>query len=95
MSQFLPSLQIYEFDCRFHAIPREQNPAYGYVECVMIVQSDKYDTSKFLVLHIEPDPINSVKPIGAFWSADDARLFALAFRISRSSVCEMEPIGLN
>ena len=95
MSQFTQSLPVYEFDCKFYGIPMDQNPAYFSGECLMIVESDKYDTSNYIVLHVEQSPAHSMKTIGAFWSLDNARLFALAYRISKAPVLEMEPIGLN
>lgn len=60
----------------FSDIPEQDNPAFGNDECMMIIRNDK---GHALVLHIDPDPVESVTSIATFWRHDLAVRFANGF----------------
>ncbi len=53
----------------FQELEMQDNPAFGENECLMIV-ADEHKHS--VVLHIVPDPIESVNHIAKFWKHKDA-----------------------
>ena len=61
----------------FHEIPEQDNPAFGNDECVMVVK--ERDSKKACVLHIKPDPVESVTSIALFWRHDRATEYAEFF----------------
>lgn len=56
---------------KFHEIPKQDNPAFGDDECMMIVADAKVG-SHAVVLRIKPDPIESVTSVAKFWQHSDA-----------------------
>lgn len=62
----------------FHQIPEQDNPAFDNHECVMIVK--ELGGTKACVLHIKPDPLESVTSIALFWRHDRAVEYAEFFR---------------
>ncbi len=61
----------------FQDIPEPNNPAFGSEECVMIVKDFK--TTHFVILHILPDPEESVNHIAIFWKHKHAIEYANFF----------------
>ncbi len=63
----------------FHQIPEQDNPAFGKTECVMICKKDASPTDERLsILHIVPDPTESVNRVAIVWDEKNAALFANA-----------------
>ncbi len=58
----------------FQQIDDQDNPAFGDSECLMIVaeNSGKVEHPHAVVLHIIPDPIESVTIVAKFWKHDKA-----------------------
>lgn len=56
----------------FHEIPEQDNPAFGHDECLMIVGEANTHSNHAVVLHIVPDPVESVTSLAKFWLAVDA-----------------------
>ena len=72
----------------FKNIPKDDNPAYGNIECLMIIPDEPptppyKNCGSWIVLHIIPvkDPLEeeSVHHLGRFWEIGNARLFATVF----------------
>ena len=61
----------------FHEIPTQDNPAFDNHECVMIVK--EHGGTKACVLHIVPDPVESVTSIALFWRHERAVEYAEFF----------------
>lgn len=61
----------------FDEIPEQDNPAFDKHECVMIVK--EYGGTKACVLHIVPDPVESVISIALFWRHELAVEYAEFF----------------
>ena len=59
----------------FRDIPEQDNPAFDNHECVMIVK--EYNGEKACVLHIVPDPVETVTSIASFWGHDRAVEYAV------------------
>ena len=62
----------------FGQIPEQDNPAFGN-ECLMIV-SDTMHKSQAVVLHIVPDPVESVNRIAVFFDINRAREYCESFK---------------
>lgn len=56
----------------FHAIPSQDNPAFGDDECLLIVAESNIGNARAVVLSIKPDPIESVTSVAAFWLYENA-----------------------
>ncbi len=57
----------------FQDIPDQDNPAFYGDECLMIVRSTHdFQKRHAIVLHIIPDPIESVNHVAVFWDHDKA-----------------------
>lgn len=75
-------MKIVDFSyVEFKDIPKEDNPAFGKDECILICKTNECNRgSKFIVLHIKPvdDPYteDSVHKKGIFWKMKYALLFA-------------------
>ena len=67
----------------FHEIPQQDNPAFGKHECVMIVK--EYGAPRACVLHIKPDPVESVTSIALFWLHERAVEYAEFFTPNRNT----------
>ena len=73
---------------QFRNIPKQDNPAYGDTQCLMIIP-DELSTlpykncGSWIVLHIIPvefpEEQEAVHHIGRFWEVENARLFAKSF----------------
>lgn len=65
----------------FQQIEKQDNPAFGDDECVMIVREPNRPgvTGKSKVLHIKPDPIDSVTEVALFWRQERAIEYAKDF----------------
>lgn len=57
---------------RFGAIPKQDNPAFSDAECLMIVGDGKEHSQHAVVLHIRPDPIESVNSVADFFRHEKA-----------------------
>ena len=69
-------------DQAFGEISEQDNPAFGKTECVMICKTtnnDHGDDKRLSILHIIPDPTESVNRIAVVWGIKVADLFAKAF----------------
>lgn len=69
----------------FQDIPHQDNPAYGDRECLMIVGDIRdiaVENKHALVLHIIPNPIESVNIVAKFWKHDTAEKFCIEFDAS-------------
>lgn len=62
------------FPLTFSEIPEQDNPAFGGGECFMIVKENG-TCPHSVVLHIKPDPIESVTHIAKFWRHDLALIY--------------------
>ncbi len=65
----------------FHQIPEQDNPAFGQGECVMIVREclPTHNSERAVVLHIVPDPDESVTSVAVFWRHERAIAYANVF----------------
>jgi len=72
-----PTLKTRDFYPKtFEEIPREDNPAFGKEECLMIVaEIHQIKDPHAIVLHIVPDSIESVTNIAKFWRHENAVKF--------------------
>ena len=52
----------------FHEIEEQDNPAFGKEECFMIVAEENTEPFHAIVLHIVPNPVESVTLVAKFWS---------------------------
>ncbi|MFH1692306.1 MAG: hypothetical protein ABIC68_07080 [Candidatus Omnitrophota bacterium] len=73
-------MEIVDFsEKEFNEIPKQDNPAFGKDECLMIVK--QFKSSRFVVLHIKPDPIESVNRIAIVWKKEIADIICNALNI--------------
>lgn len=66
----------------FHQIPDQDNPAFGNDECLMVVREFDKDreSDRSAILHIKPDPIESVNRVAVVWNHDVAINFCENFK---------------
>lgn len=51
---------------KFQEIPAQDNPAFGDEECFILVSEG--ESGHVVILHIDPDEIESVNRIAKFWN---------------------------
>ncbi len=57
-------------DQTFHQIPEQDNPAFGKRECIMICKATDQpaeEDKRLSILHIIPDPTESVNRVAVVW----------------------------
>lgn len=80
----MDKLEIVDFSNEeFHKIPKQDNPAFGDDECMMIVREPK--TGRLVVLYIKPDPIEAVNSIAIVWDKDIAVMICENFEYKGAS----------
>ena len=59
------NMETVDFYPKTFRIPKQDNPAFGNSECLMIVAEE--NSKHAVVLHIVPDPVEAVTSIAKFW----------------------------
>jgi hypothetical protein len=79
------SMQVVDFyPTKFNDIPNQDNPAFDATEECVVVCADAAIGNRVMVLHIIPDPVESVNRVAMFWKHDIALKFAGMY----SEMCE-------
>lgn len=58
---------VYFLTQRFSEIQAQDNPAFGDDECVMVCLCYKEEVGLYKIMHIKPDPIESVNHKAITW----------------------------
>jgi len=72
-------LEIVDFSKEiFSKIPKQDNPAYSDVECVLICKAEESQTGCFVVMKINEGQsiIDEIQQLGLFWTIENTFLFS-------------------
>ena len=77
----MSKIEVVKFDETFNQIPEQDNPAFGKTECILVCRTD-HPTNRYSILHIIPDPTESVNGVAVVVDEAMADFFAAALATS-------------